>query len=565
MPAVASDVVIPSPSCPAAIHSPGVGSHAPINGSLSGVAGRNPVQQRITDWFARLGHELHGASEHAPQHGAVDGGIPTHELARRPDQHLSRPARLEIERDRFRRHRVRAREIAKLDELMPADVRRAIRDGEVTFARHDRQLRRELGRARTGRVDDDVRAHRLAGLRPDETGVDRRDPHALAENRSARSRATKQLERCAGRIDDGIRRNAKRPGEPAPQSWLGDLEVACIEDLGRDADSRIRLALCFERGELRRILGDPERAASLDFRSPIRVEAELAPESVGIRGQRELLGRVVHHDDVSHARGRRAGCGERFLEDRHSPTIVARAPRRTRRRRFPRRRRSRQRCAPSSRPHDQPPMPNRNGSAGSNRRVESPVMNARPRMCGINSPSSPGVSHPVNRPPVMLSCRHGCSNASEPRRCSAAITADVPVPHGERSYSPPEHSTKLRASAFGVVRRARQLDVVDRQRRRPDAARRSRSCMARVRREQLVDVRRVELRSHVRDEEPVAAVRDVADDAAASRARRLRRRARAAFAATFSIVTDPSSFNSAETVPTGVSKRATPGDSRPRC
>ena len=41
--AVPSDVVIPSPSCPAAIHRPGIASHGPISGSLSGVAGRNPV------------------------------------------------------------------------------------------------------------------------------------------------------------------------------------------------------------------------------------------------------------------------------------------------------------------------------------------------------------------------------------------------------------------------------------------------------------------------------------------------------------------------------------------
>src|SRR5262249_35484511 len=55
IPAVASDVVMPSPSWPAATQRPGVGPHSPINGSLSGVAGRKPVQQRITETLTRLG------------------------------------------------------------------------------------------------------------------------------------------------------------------------------------------------------------------------------------------------------------------------------------------------------------------------------------------------------------------------------------------------------------------------------------------------------------------------------------------------------------------------------
>src|SRR5512146_2947607 len=46
--AVPSEVVMPRPSWPAAIQSPGVDSQRPISGSSSGVAGRNPVQQRMT-------------------------------------------------------------------------------------------------------------------------------------------------------------------------------------------------------------------------------------------------------------------------------------------------------------------------------------------------------------------------------------------------------------------------------------------------------------------------------------------------------------------------------------
>ena len=114
---------------------------------------------------------------------------------------------------------------------------------------------------------------------PESSAVTRTPSRRTAPRDFARS---KQLERRARGIDDGIRRNAKRSGEPATESWLGDLEAARVEDLGCDADSRVRLALCFERRELGRILGDPERAASLDFRSPIGVEAELPPKAVGV-------------------------------------------------------------------------------------------------------------------------------------------------------------------------------------------------------------------------------------------------------------------------------------------
>ena len=41
-----SAVVMPRPSWPAAIQSPSTAGQAPMSGSLSGVAGRNPVQVR---------------------------------------------------------------------------------------------------------------------------------------------------------------------------------------------------------------------------------------------------------------------------------------------------------------------------------------------------------------------------------------------------------------------------------------------------------------------------------------------------------------------------------------
>src|SRR5690606_20274277 len=51
--AVAGASVIPSPSCPVATQVRSIAGHAPIRGSASGVAGRNPVQLRTARIPAR--------------------------------------------------------------------------------------------------------------------------------------------------------------------------------------------------------------------------------------------------------------------------------------------------------------------------------------------------------------------------------------------------------------------------------------------------------------------------------------------------------------------------------
>ena len=53
--AVASEVVIPRPSCPVARYSVESSGHGPIKGSLSGVAARNPVHTRIAEVCASAG------------------------------------------------------------------------------------------------------------------------------------------------------------------------------------------------------------------------------------------------------------------------------------------------------------------------------------------------------------------------------------------------------------------------------------------------------------------------------------------------------------------------------
>src|SRR5207248_2857458 len=117
----------------------------------------------------------------------------------------------------------------------------------------------------------------------------------------------------------------------------------------------------------------------------------LAPERHRERRERELLGRVVHHDQVPHPRGRRAAGCIRCVEHEHPVAVAGQLPR--------------------ARGTDDP--------GADDDHVRQRIHD----------------SLAVLAPP------------SSPRAGSVATLAGVPVPHGERSYSPPEQSTKLRQSA----------------------------------------------------------------------------------------------------------------------
>ena len=95
-------------------------------------------------------------------------------------------------------------------------------------------------------------------------------------------------------------------------------------------------------------------------------------------------------------------------------------------------------------------MPPPKGSPASNASVVSPVIQARPRTVG-NTPPSTISTDPLNTLPTILSCLHVSPGRNLPSAARQAILALVPVPHGDRSYSRPGHSTKLRLSAAGFV------------------------------------------------------------------------------------------------------------------
>src|SRR5678815_2386418 len=94
-------------------------------------------------------------------------------------------------------------------------------------------------------------------------------------------------------------------------------------------------------------------------------------------------------------------------------------------------------------------IPQRKGSFGSRRNVASAVTCAEPVMNGAISPvrRSHQRYRAENTLPITLSCTQTSPSASFPSAARQASLALVPVPHGDRSYALPGHSTKLRLFA----------------------------------------------------------------------------------------------------------------------
>ena len=87
--AVASEVVMPRPSCPVARKTVSSSAEGPINGSLSGVAERNPVHERSMESDGNDGQKLGGALQHTGHYLFIHFPSLDTVLARRTDQQLA--------------------------------------------------------------------------------------------------------------------------------------------------------------------------------------------------------------------------------------------------------------------------------------------------------------------------------------------------------------------------------------------------------------------------------------------------------------------------------------------
>src|ERR1700691_3534240 len=135
--AVASDVVMPRPSWPAATNTDGSCGEGPIKGSLSGVAGRKTVQTRIAERKLRSGMYSKARCNMRARKDSSTAGIFRVVLARRANQNLTCFTGLHIEGHGIGSEGVSALQIAEFDDLMVEKIRITVGDHEMAFARLD--------------------------------------------------------------------------------------------------------------------------------------------------------------------------------------------------------------------------------------------------------------------------------------------------------------------------------------------------------------------------------------------------------------------------------------------
>src|SRR6185312_10927696 len=150
----------------------------------------------------------------------IDRSVPSDEFARRTDQHLPGSPRLDVECDRLRRHRVSARQISKLDQLVPAESRIPVRDDEMSLAWYDGNAGSELGHQRTGCVDHAVaRDPFVAGNHF--TRADCVYTNALPQAGPVVDRTLQQRPRTIRRIDDRIAAHEQGTSQSGSQMRFG--------------------------------------------------------------------------------------------------------------------------------------------------------------------------------------------------------------------------------------------------------------------------------------------------------------------------------------------------------
>jgi hypothetical protein len=198
---------------------------------LSGVAGSRSTSDRRE--ASDPGHELDRAGEHPADDRPVDGAVPSDQLARGPDQELAGGARLHVERDRFRAHRVGALQISHLDDLVAAEARMAIGDDEMSLAGNDRKARGELRRPGAGGVDDDSGPPRSL-RRLDRFRSEAAHGHPLANHGSARYGAGEKRPGGGRRVKDGIAGHAQSSAEPRAEVRLERRQIRRFDDLRVD-------------------------------------------------------------------------------------------------------------------------------------------------------------------------------------------------------------------------------------------------------------------------------------------------------------------------------------------
>src|SRR5689334_9684996 len=303
----------------------------------------------------------------------------------------------------------------------------------MSLAFFDFQTRRQHRRPGSCRIHDYAACDRRSVAQTHVIGAHGFNRLPDEKLRAARSRLVHKKLRRTRRIDHAVARPTQPADESRTQTRLGLAQCLRIKQLNYHTALGIKSRLPFGFGHLFVVSGDPDRAARIVLDFARQLTADLVPKLLRITSERKLRLRIVHHDEMAHARRSRAAADDSRFDDRDTQSR-ARALRRAGRS-----------DDSSADDHDVVAhlrMPIANGSRSSRIKSDSAVMKADPLILGWTTLSIT-FTRPSKTLPTMLSCRHTSPALSFPSANRHASFALVPVPQGERSYALPGQSTKF--------------------------------------------------------------------------------------------------------------------------
>jgi len=135
-----------------------------------------------------------------------------------------------------------------------------------------------------------------------------------------------EITRGAGRVDDGILREDEATGEAGAEAGLGGGERLSVEDFGGEVASGVVGVFAVDFVHFHVVGGDPERAAREIFDVGRELGDEVAPEGLGVTGEGELGGRIIHDGEMAHAGGGGATADFGRFDDGDFETVAGELP-----------------------------------------------------------------------------------------------------------------------------------------------------------------------------------------------------------------------------------------------
>ena len=135
-----------------------------------------------------------------------------------------------------------------------------------------------------------------------------------------------EIARGAGRVDDGILREDEATGEAGAEAGLGGGERLGVEDFDGEVASGVVGVFAVDFVHFHVVGGDPERATWEIFDVGRELRDEVTPEGLGVTGEGELGGGIIHDGEMAHAGGGSATADFGRFDDGDFETVAGELP-----------------------------------------------------------------------------------------------------------------------------------------------------------------------------------------------------------------------------------------------